>query len=140
MHSMKRIILGTILCITVTVIFERSISAQQGVLDLIQANTVWRGQIDYGAEIFPTTIFIQQRNRDRVSGEIHFSRGQHLGKLTFQGNIVDKNTIVWITHKKAGNVTFPGLYIGKITGNKISGSWQVPSANQYDRFSVVLLP
>jgi hypothetical protein len=140
MRSMKSIILGIVLCIPLTTIFERSISAQQGVSDLIQPNTVWKGQIEHGAEIFPTAIFIQQRNRDRVTGEIHFGWGQRLNKLTFQGNIVDGNIIVWITNKKEGNVTFPGLYIGKINGNRISGSWQVPSANQYDRFSVVLLP
>ena len=69
---------------------------------------------------------------------MHFKFGGELCQLTFQGNVVDGRTVVWITDKKAGNVTFPGLYIGKVEGKTISGTWQVPSANQYDRFSVKL--
>jgi hypothetical protein len=88
---------------------------------------------------FPTTIYILYRNGNRIKGEIDFNIPSGLGKLTFQGNVIDNNMVVWITDKKEGNVTYPGFYFGKISGNQITGTWQVPSASQYDRFSVTLV-
>jgi hypothetical protein len=120
-----------------TVDIQISLANQEN-SDLIQSRTIWKGKIQQGAEIFPATIFIQARNGDRLKGEIHFGAMSNPNKLTFQGNVIDSKTVVWITDKKEGNVTFPGLYIGKINGSSIKGVWQVPSANQYDLFSVKL--
>ena len=107
--------------------------------DPVQAKTVWKGEIRQDDEVFPATVYINERDKERIQGEVHFeSRGGELCKLTFRGNVVDRQTVVWITDKKEGNVTFPGLYIGKVEGKTISGTWQVPSAEQYDRFSVKL--
>ena len=44
--------------------------------------------------------------------------------------------IAWITDKKKGPVTYPGLYVGRIDGDRIAGTWQVPSARQHDEFSL----
>jgi hypothetical protein len=106
--------------------------------DPVQPRTVWKGEIRQDTEVFPTTIYINSRDRDRITGEVHFEVGGALNKLTFEGNVVDRRTVVWITDKQEGNVTYPGLYIGKVEGKTISGTWQVPSANQYDRFTVKL--
>jgi hypothetical protein len=105
----------------------------------IQQGSRWVGQIFQGNQSFPTTIYISDRNGNRMKGEIDFNTPSGRSKLTFQGNIIDNNMVVWITDKKEGNVTYPGLYFGKISGNKITGTWQVPSAGQYDRFSVMLI-
>jgi hypothetical protein len=104
----------------------------------VQAKTVWKGEIRQDGEVFPATVYINDRDKGRIKGEVHFESNGELHKLTFQGNVVDRQTVVWITDKKEGNVTSPGLYIGKVEGKTISGVWQVPSANQYDRFSVKL--
>ena len=106
--------------------------------DLVQPKTVWKGEIRQDGDVFPATIYINERDKERIKGEVHFKADGELFKLTFQGNVVGRDTVVWITDKKEGNVTFPGLYIGKVQGKTISGSWQVPSAMQYDRFSVTL--
>ena len=106
--------------------------------DALQANTVWKGEIRQGGDTFPATIQITERNKDRIRGEIHFKTDSGLNKLTFQGNVIDGGTVAWITDKKEGNVTHPGLYTGKVKGKTLSGNWQVPSAGQYDTFSVKL--
>jgi hypothetical protein len=107
--------------------------------DPVQPKTVWKGEIRQEGEDFPATIYINGRDNERIKGEVHFQdwHGDEC-KLTFHGNVVDRQTVVWITDKKEGNGTFPGLYIGKVKGDTISGTWQVPSAKQYDRFSVKL--
>jgi hypothetical protein len=104
----------------------------------IQPNTVWKGEIRQDRDAFPAAIYFQSRDKDRIKGEVHFTFQGDTCKLTFEGNVVDGRTVVWITDKKEGNVTFPGLYIGKVEGKTITGTWQVPSAKQYDRFSVTL--
>lgn len=104
----------------------------------VQPKTVWKGEIRQDGAVFPATVYINERDQERITGEVHFTAGGELCKLTLQGNVVDEKTVVWITDKKEGNVTSPGLYIGKVDGKTISGTWQVPSANQYDRFSVKL--
>lgn len=115
------------------------VSAQQA--DALQQGTIWQGSIHQGADAFPTTISITGRTGERITGEIQFSVGDGAANvLTFQGNVVDAGTVTWITDRKAGNVTYPGLYIGKVAGNRISGVWQVPSAGQYDRFDVSRKP
>jgi hypothetical protein len=106
--------------------------------DPLQMNSVWSGEIHQGTAVFRTTIYILGRDKDRVRGEIHFQTTGGLNKLTFQGNIVDGHTVAWITDKKEGAVTFPGLYVGTLKENSVSGIWQVPSAGQYDTFAVTL--
>ena len=106
--------------------------------DPVQPKSVWKGEIRQEGQVFPAAIFINERDEDRIKGEVNFKFNGELCKLTFQGNVVDGHTVVWITDKKEGNVTFPGLYIGKIEGRTLSGTWQVPGAKQYDRFSVKL--
>lgn len=99
---------------------------------------MWKGEIRQGTEVFPTTIYINERNKDRIRGEVHFTSDDQLNKLTFHGNVIEGGKVAWITDKKEGSVTFPGLYIGTIKGKTLSGVWQVPSADQYDIFSVKL--
>jgi hypothetical protein len=106
--------------------------------DSVRANTAWKGEIRQGARAFPATIQILARNGNRIRGEIDFVCGSNRCELTFQGDVVDATTVVWITGKKAGPVTVPGLYFGKVDGKRLSGTWQVPTAGQYDHFSVQL--
>jgi hypothetical protein len=103
-------------------------------------NTSWKGeiQIHQGGVVLPTTISFEERDGDRIKGEIRWTSLGKSSALSFQGNIVDGSRVVWITDKKEGDVTYPGLYIGKIEGDSISGTWQVPSAGQYGRFQVKL--
>ena len=109
--------------------------------DALQQGTVWQGSIHQGEEAFPTTITIAGRIGDRITGEIRFSVGSGPANvLAFEGNVVDAHTVVWITDRRSGNVTYPGLYFGQIAGNRIAGVWQVPSAGQYDRFDVSRTP
>src|SRR5688572_20930255 len=89
--------------------------------DPLQPKTVWKGQIHQDGDAFPATIHITERDKERIKGEVHFQPGEELCKLTFEGNVVDRQTVVWITDKKEGNVTFPGLYVGKVEGKTISG-------------------
>ena len=114
-------------------------TSRAGGEDPVQPDTVWKGEIYQGNNSFAATVHVQQRESDRIKGEIDFATNGGLNKLAFQGNIVGGDVVVWITDKIAGNVTYPGLYIGKIEGDKISGTWQVPSAGQYDQFSLSLV-
>lgn len=98
--------------------------------------TLWQGHIRQGEECFAASVVIWERGEERVEGEIRFTSPMGESQLTFEGRVVDRNTIVWITDKKDGPVTYPGLYVGRIDGDHISGTWQVPSANQYDRFAL----
>jgi len=106
--------------------------------DVLKARTVWKGEIRQGSGAFPATMYIHERDGDRIRGEIHFTSRDELCKLTFQGNVIEGGKVAWITDKKEGSVTFPGLYVGTIKGTTLSGVWQVPSAGQYDTFSVKL--
>ena len=106
--------------------------------DPLPINSVWKGTINQGPTAFPATIYIKERDKDRVRGEIHFQVGGATNKLTFQGNVIDGRAVAWITDKKEGAVTFPGLYTGTLRENSLSGIWQVPSAGQYDTFTVKL--
>ncbi|HUS24609.1 MAG TPA: hypothetical protein VM369_06650 [Candidatus Binatia bacterium] len=106
--------------------------------DPLQPNSVWRGEIRQGSAAFATTIYIKARDQDRVRGEIHFKVGDAVNKLTFQGDVIEGRTVAWITDRKEGAVTYPGLYVGTLSENTLSGTWQVPSAKQYDRFTVKL--
>lgn len=111
--------------------------AAQDASDALQAQTIWKGEIRQGSQSFPTTIYVVSRTNDRVRGEIDFTvPGGGLDKLSFQGNVIEGRIVTWITDKIAGNVTYPGLYFGVISNNSINGTWQVPSAGQYDSFSV----
>jgi len=114
------------------------VSVAESAEDFLQVNTVWSGEIRQGTAAFPAAIYIKGRDKDRIRGEIHFQVGSVLNKLTFQGNIIDGRTVAWITDKKEGAVTYPGLYIGTLKNKSLSGIWQVPSANQYDIFTVKL--
>ncbi len=103
--------------------------------DLFQPGSVWKGEIHQDGDVFKASCTIRERNRERLKGDLEFTtpRGSR-GELTLEGKIVDGSTVAWITDKKAGDVTYPGLYLGKLTGREFTGTWQVPSANQYDRF------
>src|SRR5262245_35993230 len=105
--------------------------------DALQAGTEWVGAIRQGSDEFPTTIYILERSRERIRGEIHFMVGDAEGVLTFQGQVIDGHTVAWITDKKSGNVSYPGLYLGTLKDDTLAGTWQVPSAGQYDGFSLV---
>src|SRR5262245_38166826 len=136
MTSMKRL---SAVLLAITAIFLVDVAARGGdAKDPLQAKSVWRGEIRQDAEVFPTIIFIHQRDKDRIKGEIQFTSDGELHKLTFEGNVLEGGKVAWITDKKEGSVTFPGLYIGTIKGKTLSGVWQVPSAGQYDTFSVKL--
>lgn len=43
-----------------------------------------------------------------------------------------------MTDKVSGDVTYPGLYDGAVGGNALAGTWEVPSAGQFDTFFVRL--
>jgi hypothetical protein len=129
---------GAIL-LSIAAIFLVRVAARAGeVKDALKAKTVWKGEIRQGSEVFPATIYVNERDKDRIRGEVHFTSRGELNTLTFQGNVIEGGKVAWITDKKEGNVTFPGLYIGTIKGKTLSGVWQVPSAGQYDTFSVKL--
>jgi hypothetical protein len=98
------------------------------------APSVWTGHIRQDDESFPTTVFMWERDEGLLEGEIYFTTPEGLCELTFAGRIVDENTLVWITDRKTGDVTYPGLYVSKLDGHRIVGTWQVPSANQCDQF------
>ena len=134
-NSPYNLLWAVILCVAI-IGYANVLSAQ--VQDPLRQGSRWKGEILQGNQTFPTTIYISNRSGERIKGEIDFTTSSGLSKLTFQGNIIDRNTVAWITDKKEGNVTYPGLYVGKISGNQISGIWQVPSAGQYDRFTVTL--
>jgi hypothetical protein len=112
--------------------------AREEPTDLIKPRSAWKGQIRQGDSTFPATVHFSEREKDRVRGEVHFQGSDGWCQLTFQGNVIEGQHVAWITNRKAGNVTYPGLYIGKIEGKSITGVWQVPSAGQYDTFSVKL--
>ena len=110
-------------------------TAQQ--VDPLQQATVWRGSIYQGNAAYPATITILTRSADRITGEIQLVLGDGAQNiLVFQGNVIGADTVVWITDRKTGNVTSPGLYFGHIVGDRLTGVWQVPSVGQYDRFEV----
>jgi hypothetical protein len=106
--------------------------------DPVQPNTVWEGIIKQDDQDYPTTIYIKERLRNNIKGEIHFIGQMGVGQLSFEGTVTDGRTVSWITDRIRGNVTFPGLYTGKVENNMITGEWRVPRWNQYDRFSVKL--
>jgi hypothetical protein len=106
----------------------------------VQSNTVWKGEITQETQTFPAVISIDERSGDLIKGKVDFMTSQGVGKLVFEGTVVDGSIVVWMTDKLEGNVTYPGLYIGKLDANRISGTWSVPSAKQYGRFSVKRVP
>jgi hypothetical protein len=115
-------------------------SSQAQGSDTLQAKSVWKGVILQDDQAFATTIYVETRNGERLTGEIDFVAQDVVKKLTFEGSVADHDIVAWITDKKEGEVTFPGLYIGKISGDQLSGTWQVPSAKQFGRFSVQRAP
>ena len=114
------------LLVAVTMVGWLAGTSRAGGEDPVQPDTVWKGEIYQGNNSFAATLHIQQREGDRIRGELDFVTNGGLNKLAFQGNIVDGDVVVWITDKIAGNVTYPGLYIGKIEGDKISGLGKSP--------------
>lgn len=65
--------------------------------------------------------FWKNHFKENVNVLNYFRWEKYLNKLIFQGNIIDGSAIVWITDKIEGNVTYLGLYIGKFSGNNMSG-------------------
>src|ERR1044072_242653 len=61
--------------------------------DPIQPKTIWTGEIRQEGEVFSATIYITERGRERIKGEVHFQAADELCKLTFQGNVVDRQTV-----------------------------------------------
>lgn len=106
--------------------------------DAFVPKTEWEGEIRQGDSSFPATIYVQTRMNDRIRGEIHFKVGDTVSKLYFSGSVIDGNRIAWITAKKEGDVTVPGLYIGALKGKTLNGTWEVPSVGQYDTFTATL--
>lgn len=69
-------------------------------------------------------------------GEISLDfRDGRTGVLTFEGMIVG-DQVSWITDKKRGDVTFPGLYVGTLKEDSLTGIWRVPSFGQRDKFEL----
>jgi hypothetical protein len=108
-------------------------------IDLVRANTTWRGVIHQGAASFPTVITVAARDATKIRGEIDFQVDGKVGKLSFRGDVLAPDKVVWTTTRLAGAVTAPGLYFGKISGDTMRGEWRVPSANQDDRWEVQLV-
>src|SRR5262249_25480200 len=107
--------------------------------DPVQPDTVWVGTIQQGGRALHTTIRITGRIKSNITGHIHFKGRAGAGRLSFEGTVTDGRIISWITDRLEGEVTFPGLYIGRIENDTIEGEWRVPSWKQYDRFSVKLV-
>ena len=57
-----------------------------------------------------------------------------LGLFTFEGVVVGRH-LAFVTDRRRGSVSFPGLYIGQIEKQTIHGWWQVPSCSQEGEFS-----
>jgi hypothetical protein len=110
-----------------------AISAEQ---DAIEAGSKWSGEIKQDQQTFTAAVLFTVRNSDRVAGEVEFKTSSGVGRLSLHGNVLESNTVVWMTNRIDGNVTYPGLYIGKLDGDVIRGTWQVPSAAQYGRFTL----
>jgi hypothetical protein len=125
----------------VFVLVVLSFGAAAETADPFAKDSVWTGTIAQGAERFPATITIKAADMGRVAGEIRFTIGAAEAKLSFQGalrNVKGQKIVVWITDKKAGEVTYPGLYVASLSGKTLAGTWEVPSAGQFDTFSVTL--
>lgn len=104
--------------------------------------TVWKGSITQGTTSFPATFNIEPVRAGRLRGEITFSIDGTTMKLAFQGalrNAGGQRIVAIITDKVLGDVTYPGLYVGSVQGNTLAGTWEVPSAGQFDTFAVKLV-
>ncbi len=106
-----------------------------GEKDPLQVNTVWRGEIRQDNDSWPTVMIVRSRDGQKITGEVHFSASSGLCKLSFIGT-VDGNIIAWMTDRIDGNVTYPGIYLARIHGTGIAGTWHVPSARQFGRFTL----
>lgn len=104
--------------------------------------TVWTGSIAQGSDRFPATFRIAPIEDARLKGEIVFSIDGTEMKLSFQGALRKaggQRIVAFITDKVSGDVTYPGLYVGSVQGNVLAGTWEVPSAGQFDTFAVTLV-
>jgi len=125
----------------VLVLVALSFGAAAESADPFAKESVWTGSIRQGSESFPATITLKVDDMARVTGEIRFTIDATEAKLSLQGvlrNVNGQKMVVWITDKKAGDVTYPGLYVASLNGKTLGGTWQVPSAGQFDTFSVTL--
>jgi hypothetical protein len=113
-------------------------SAQDaGSKDALLTGTSWKGECFQDGRAFGITIRVTERKGDDIKGEIVLnSRDGRSGSLSFDGMIQDSKYVSWITKKESGDVTSPGLYSGKLSGNDLSGVWRVPSYQQRDKFTV----
>lgn len=105
-------------------------------------STIWKGSITQGTTTFPATFNIEPVHEGRLKGEITFSIDGNKMKLAFQGalrNVGGQRIVAIITDKVSGDVTYPGLYVGSVQGNTLAGTWEVPSAGQFDTFAVKLV-
>ncbi len=55
--------------------------------------SVWKGYIWQDNESFATTVLMWERGGELLEGEIRFTMPWGFGELTFEGRIVDRNTI-----------------------------------------------
>lgn len=125
----------------VFVLVALSFGAAAESADPFAKESVWTGSIRQGSESFPATITLKVDDMARVTGEVRFTIDAAEAKLSLQGvlrNVKGQKMVVWITDKKAGDVTYPGLYVASLNGKTLAGTWQVPSAGQFDTFSVTL--
>jgi hypothetical protein len=106
--------------------------------DRLSAGSVWKGVCFQGDRVFGIQVKITKRTANDLWGEIDLDfRDGCAGKLTFEG-MVEGDRVSWITDKKAGDVTFPGLYVGTLEGKSLSGVWRVPTFRQRDKFVLKL--
>jgi hypothetical protein len=106
-------------------------SASHSANDLIQTHAVWQCWVEQDQRVFPGTLTILERRGADFRGEMKLDFGNHRwGQYTFHGEMNDGH-MAFLTDRKAGAVTFPGLYVGKVKGRSIIGTWRVPTYTRH---------
>jgi uncharacterized protein (TIGR02996 family) len=102
--------------------------------DPLPAQSRLRGTVKQDGAVFPTVIEIRGREGNLVQGRQECEFGHGTGKWSFSG-VVLAGWFAYVTDRLSGSVTFPGLYQGKLTGQKVAGQWKVPSHGQGGKFA-----
>jgi uncharacterized protein (TIGR02996 family) len=101
--------------------------------DPLQAATTWKGQVEQNSRIFPTRMQVRRREGNFITGEMRCQFESGAGEWTYEGVVMGPH-VAYVTDRKSGSVTYPGLYLGRLDGVKFTGRWRVPSFSQEGDF------
>jgi uncharacterized protein (TIGR02996 family) len=102
---------------------------------VVPGGTSWRGEVEQDGRIFPTLMRVFRRRGNVIEGDMRCKFDvDRFGRFSYDGVVIGPY-VAFVTDRKSGTVSYPGLYIGRIEEETIKGWWQVPCYFQKGEFS-----